>query len=164
MGHPRASYHRRYPICLIFILLTVFLGRGYSQQSASEPAVAPPAADSDEQASDVPDTLAAWLDALARAESGNRGHLVHRDRDGQLYYGCLQFQARTFRVYVKKLRLLPTSNRSQLMSRIYDCSFQKRLAAAMIRDDPSNWKHWRWTVERKVGLPPSDTGSDLRNP
>ena len=105
-----------------------------------------------------PDALEAWLDALAVAESGNRGRLVHRDRDGQLYYGCLQFQARTFRVYARKFHLLPNGTRSEMMERIYDCAFQKRLAALMIRDDPQNWRHWKTTVEKRVGLPPVETG------
>jgi hypothetical protein len=95
-----------------------------------------------------------WIDALAIAESGNRGRLVHRDRDGQLYYGCLQFQPRTFRAYVRKFHLLPNAGRKETMSRIYDCAFQKQLAALMIRSDPAGWKHWRGTVENRVGLPP----------
>ena len=147
----------------------------YSQES--EPAV-PPVPDTQAVPSDLPasgatqsdapppafdkpssDPLEKWLNSLAFAESGNRQHLVHRDRDGQLYYGCLQFQAHTFRAYVRKLRLLPFSTSAQVMSRIYDCAFQKRLAAAMIRDDPNNWKHWRTTVEKRVGLPPVETGS-----
>jgi hypothetical protein len=102
--------------------------------------------------------LEAWLDALALAESGNRERLVHRDRDGQLYYGCLQFHERTFRAYARKFHLLPRGSRAETMSRIYDCSFQKHLAALMIRDDPANWKHWRRTVEKRVGLPPGDAG------
>ena len=97
-----------------------------------------------------------WIDALAIAESGNRERLVHRDRDGQLYYGCLQFQPRTFRVYVRKFHLLPHANRQEMMSRIYDCAFQKQLATLMIRSDPAGWKHWRGTVENRVGLPPAD--------
>jgi hypothetical protein len=101
--------------------------------------------------------LEIWLDALAVAESANRQWLVHRDRDGQLYYGCLQFHERTFRSYVRKFHLLPNGSRAETMSRIYDCAFQKRLAALMIRDDPANWKHWKRTVERRVGLPPVDS-------
>src|SRR5215472_16806314 len=97
--------------------------------------------------------LDAWLNALASAESDNRPRLVQR-RDGQFYYGCLQFQIHTFRVYARKFHLLPKDNGSEVISRIYDCAFQKRLAALMIRDDPSNWKYWKGTVENKVGLPP----------
>jgi hypothetical protein len=100
-------------------------------------------------------TLEDWLDALAVAESGNRQWLVHRDRDGRLYYGCLQFRERTFRAYARKFHLLPS--RSETMNAIYDCSFQKRLAALMLRDDPRNWRHWKGTVVNRVGLPPADT-------
>lgn len=117
-----------------------------------------PAEDGPASASPAPpDTLRSWLNALALAESGNRQWLVHRDRDGQLYYGCLQFQERTFRAYVRKFHLLPRRTRSETMERIYDCAFQKRLAALMIRDDPNNWKHWKGTVEKRVGLPPSNS-------
>ena len=128
---------------------------------SQEPPEQPPAADAQANPSEAPaaDSLQIWLDALARAESGNRQWLVHRDRDGQLYYGCLQFQAKTFRIYVRKLHLLPASSRAEVMKRIYDCDFQKRLAAAMIRDDPNNWKHWRTTVEKRVGLPPVERDS-----
>lgn len=102
------------------------------------------------------DALELWIDKLAVAESGNRARLVHRDRDGQLYYGCLQFHAKTFRVYVRRFHLLPKSSREEMMGHIYDCAFQKHLAAMMIRDDPENWKHWRGTVEKRVGMPPTN--------
>ena len=119
----------------------------------NKPAAAPiPSPDS----SPAVNPLDTWLDALAIAESGNRERLVHRDRDGQLYYGCLQFQPRTFRAYVRRFHLLPNANRKEMLSRIYDCAFQKQLAALMIRSDPASWKHWRGTVENRVGLPPVD--------
>ncbi len=97
-------------------------------------------------------TLETWLDALSFAESGNRQWLVHRDRDGRLYYGCLQFREKTFRAYARKFHLLP--KRAETMTAIYDCSIQKRLAAMMIRDDPRNWRHWKGTVVKRVGPPP----------
>lgn len=118
-----------------------------ADDSQASPSEAPPA-----------NSLETWIDALAVAESGNRQRLVHRDRDGQLYYGCLQFHEKTFRAYVRKFHLLPKGSRSETMSRVYDCAFQKRLAALMIRDDPRNWRHWRGTVEKVVGLPPVDAG------
>lgn len=148
---------------LIFLVLVAFVLHGHPQEHAA--AVPPaPSLSSPEEVESQPKTLQNWLDALAQAESGNRERLVHRDRDGQLYYGCLQFQAKTFRVYVRRLHLAPESSRSEIMSRIYDCGFQKRLAMAMIRSDPSNWKHWRWTVERKIGLPPTDASRETRDP
>ena len=108
-----------------------------------------------------PGALQIWLDALSRAESGNRQFLVHRDRDGQLYYGCLQFQERTFRVYARKFHMLPQgTSHAETMRRIYDCGFQKQLAALMIRDDPGNWKHWRLTVEKRVGMPPIEAKAE----
>lgn len=148
---------------LIFLVLAAFALHGHSQENVAAARPAPSSSGADELESQ-PKTMENWLDALAQAESGNRERLVHRDRDGQLYYGCLQFQAKTFRVYVRRFHLAPESSRSEIMSRIYDCGFQKRLALAMIRSDPSNWKHWRWTVERKIGLPPTDAGAEARDP
>ena len=97
--------------------------------------------------------LRKWIDALAVAESGNRNWIVHEEDDGRRYYGCLQFREETFRYFVKKFRLAQTAQPGDVMSLIYDCAFQKRLAARMIRENPENWKHWRKTVER-IGLPP----------
>src|SRR5690349_25086174 len=123
------------------------------------PSLSPVAASQTSLSEPQPDNaLDSWLDALALAESGNRQWLVHRDRDGQLYYGCLQFHERTFRAYVRKFHLLPAASPSETMNRIYDCAFQKRLAALMIRDDPKSWRYWRRTVEKRVGLPPTDSG------
>jgi hypothetical protein len=98
-------------------------------------------------------TLRKWIDALAVAESGNRGWIVHQDRDGRYYYGCLQFRESTFRYFVEKFQFAPDREPAEVMKLIYDCPFQKRLAARMIRQDPGNWKHWRKTAGR-IGLPP----------
>ncbi len=97
--------------------------------------------------------LEKWIDALAVAESGNRQWIVHQDRDGGYNYGCLQFRERTFRFYVEKFKLAPSASPAEVMDLIYDCAFQKRLAARMIRENPDNWRHWRKTVGR-IGLPP----------
>lgn len=98
-------------------------------------------------------SLAQWIDALAFAESGNRDWIVHQDRDGRNYYGCLQFREKTFRHYAEKYHLIQADESGEFMNFIYDCAFQKRLASRMIRENPQNWKHWRKTVER-IGLPP----------
>jgi hypothetical protein len=100
--------------------------------------------------------LEKWIDNLAVAESGNRQWIVHQDRDGGYNYGCLQFRERTFRFYVEKFKLVPSADPAEVMDLIYDCAFQKRLAARMIRENPDNWKHWRKTVGR-IGLPPRST-------
>ena len=138
----------------------------HAQESEPAAPALPAAADSLASHSEAPpsNALEIWLNALAVAESGNRQWLVHRDRDGQLYFGCLQFHAKTFRVYVRKFHLLPNSSRSETMRRIYDCAFQKRLAALMIRDDPQTWRHWRGTVEKRVGLPPVDVDDRTDHP
>jgi len=98
-------------------------------------------------------TLLKWIDALAVAESGNRSWIVHQDRDGRYYYGCLQFRESTFRYFVEKFEFAPDKEPAEVMDLIYDCAFQKRLAARMIRQNPGNWKHWRNTAAR-IGLPP----------
>jgi len=98
-------------------------------------------------------SLRKWIDALAVAESGNRNWIVHEEEDGRRYYGCLQFREETFRYFAKKFRMVQTAQPGDVMSLIYDCAFQKRLATRMIRENPENWKHWRKTVER-IGLPP----------
>jgi len=97
--------------------------------------------------------LQEWIDALAVAESGNRNWIVHEEEDGRRYYGCLQFREETFRYFAKKFHMAHTAQPEDFMDLIYDCAFQKRLAARMIRENPANWKHWRKTVER-IGLPP----------
>jgi len=103
-------------------------------------------------------SLRQWLDALAFAESGNRAWIVHRDRDGRDYYGCLQFRETTFRYFVDKFELAPDAEDAEVMELIYDCAFQKRVAARMIRENPGNWRHWRNTVQR-IGLPPGSTAA-----
>jgi len=144
--HRRRDHFRPWRSRLLWALAAVCC---HAQDST--PAADPPPTTSET----APATLQVWLDALAKAESGNRQFLIHRDRDGQLYYGCLQFQERTFRVYARKFHLIPQgTSHSETMRRIYDCAFQKQLAALMIRDDPRNWKHWRTTVEKRVGMPP----------
>ena len=160
----RIGFYRFRLSALIFTLVAAFALDGNSQEPAAEPPVPPAIADSQPGSPEATHTLKTWLDALALAESGNRQRLIHRDRDGQLYYGCLQFQAKTFRVYVRRLHLLPGRSASEVMRQIYDCSFQKRLAAAMIRDDPNNWKHWRTTVEKRVGFPPMGNGPSDATP
>src|SRR5579864_2603666 len=119
------------------VLAAAFALYCHAQEREATAPTLPPVADSQARRLEPQkdDALETWLDALAVAESGNRQRLVHRDRDGQLYYGCLQFHEKTFRAYVRKFHLLPASTRSEAMSRIYDCAFQKHLAALMIRDD-----------------------------
>ena len=135
------------PARLVLAVAGVLCGLAQENNSAAAPVPSP------DRLSAV-NSLENWIDALAAAESGNRERLVHRDRDGQLYYGCLQFRPRTFRAYVRRFHLLTNASRDELMSRIYDCGFQKHLAGLMLRNDPATWKNWRRTVENRVGLPP----------
>jgi hypothetical protein len=98
-------------------------------------------------------SLRQWLDRLSFAESTNREWITHQDRDGRNYYGCLQFRESTFRFFVKKYNLAPDAEESEVMDLMFDCEFQKRVAGHMLRDNPENWKHWKFTVGR-IGLPP----------
>ena len=131
----------------VFLLLSGLFARTCSADAHSRATAQPPPVEPAERA------LGKWLDALSFAESGNREWIVHRDLDGRLYYGCLQFREKTFRFFVQKYDLAPKVEGSETMDLIYDCEFQKRLAARMIRQNPANWKHWRNTVGR-IGLPP----------
>ena len=101
-------------------------------------------------------TMDEWLDALSFAESGNRARIVHQDVDGRNYYGCLQFRVKTFRFFVGKFGLAQNAGEDDLMHLIYDCAFQKRLAARMMLENPESWRHWRKTAQR-IGLPPAAT-------
>src|SRR5437588_11423357 len=60
-------------------------------------------------------SLRKWLDALSFAESGNRPWIVHRDRDGRDYHGCLQFREKTFRYFVDKFNLAPKAETNDVM-------------------------------------------------
>jgi hypothetical protein len=129
---------------------------GAGQAASGTDLATGPTAEPGSGAGGEPAMLRKWIDALAVAESGNRPWIVHQDRDGGSNYGCLQFRERTFRVFVKKFNLAPNAQPDEVMNLIYDCGFQKRLAARMIRKNCENWKHWRKTVER-IGLPPGAT-------
>jgi hypothetical protein len=132
------------PSAVLALTVVALLCQG-SRLDAGESIVS--GADKDER------ILTKWLDALSFAESSNREWIVHRDRDGRYYYGCLQFREKTFRFFVQKFDVGPVTEDVEVMDLIFDCAFQKRLAARMIRDNPGNWKHWRNTVQR-IGLPP----------
>ncbi|HKW96114.1 MAG TPA: hypothetical protein VJN43_00200 [Bryobacteraceae bacterium] len=141
------EFHRliRVPLAAGLLLLA-------SQPARAEGTKRDPSAKRTERA------LRKWLDALSFAESGNRSWIVHRDRDGRDYYGCLQFRLTTFQYYVDKFDLAPDAEEDEVIDLIYDCAFQKRLATRMLRDNPDNWKHWRGTVKR-IGLPPGSSGA-----
>lgn len=88
-----------------------------------------------------------WLDQLGEYESGNRPDIKHLDVNGRYSYGCLQFQMGTWLAYGKSL--------GATESNIYDCSLQKRVAHQMITEKYSNWRHWSYTVQSRMGvLPP----------
>ena len=100
------------------------------------------------------DPLDVWIDKL-RYEYETKGYsdeavktFKHLDTNGRYSYGCLQFQEGTFRTYAL------ASAVSEWERTIYDCNLQKKISRQMILSDYSNWKHWRTSVERGLGLPP----------
>lgn len=101
------------------------------------------------------DALDQWIEQLVTKESNGKANIKIVDRNGYFSYGCLQFQMRTFREYVRKYNLLPEAEDEELKNMIYDCEFQKYLAKKMLEDNPDNWRHWHTSVvAKKLGLPP----------
>lgn len=95
----------------------------------------------------LPGALSAWLDALAREESGSSSTIKHLDVNGRYSYGCVQFQMGTWLSYGKAFGATEEN--------IYDCGLQKQVAADMITSEYSNWHHWGYTVLHKgIGFPP----------
>lgn len=88
-----------------------------------------------------------WIERLAKKEGCGKGII---DTNGRWSRGDLCFQDGTFKSYSKK----------------YSIYEQKLLAMAMIKDDYSNWTHWRcsvitdyercpkWTWGKHIGKPP----------
>jgi len=67
------------------------------------------------------------------------------DSNNRYSYSCLQFQADTF---------VAMSDKYDIHGSIYDCDVQKKIARAMLMDNPNNWKHWYNSTTKKIGLPP----------
>lgn len=95
--------------------------------------------------------LDAWIGKLVMQESGGRSTFRENgglpyiiDVNGLRSWSCLQFQEPTFRSY---------SERHGIAGHISDCEVQKRLARAMIRENPKNANHWLLST-RKIGSPP----------
>lgn len=97
------------------------------------------------------DKLTVWLDDLAVFESsGNDGAKV-LDTNGRYSYGCLQFQMATF-----------TSKAAQYgfevgdaTETIFDCDLQKRIARAMLENEPKAWRNWYTSIAvRGLRMPP----------
>ncbi len=111
-----------------------------------------------EEQEQTSDNLTEWIDRLEQYECRNCPVGYNRiDVNGELSYGCLQFQMATFKEQVNLLYEVDTSNFEQAdwENLIYSCDFQKRLAYKMIEYDCDNWQHWRTSVaKRGLGVPP----------
>ncbi len=106
--------------------------------------------------SDIPDALDLWLDKLALLESNGREDIKILDVNGRYSYGCLQFQMRTFLQMDGKYNVLSDTEKANPGKSIYDCSLQKRIARAMLKDNPKYWRAWYTSVKiQKLGLPPA---------
>ena len=106
------------------------------------------------------DSLDAWLERLVQIESRGISHLTVLDRKGRLSRGCLQFQDRTLLAQVRKYGFFPNVRDAELQNVAYDCREAKRLARAMLQDDPRNWRHGQISA-RKIGLPPDAPASPV---
>jgi hypothetical protein len=98
-------------------------------------------------------SLDLWLEKLAQLESHGQEHIKIMDVNGRYSYGCLQFQAQTFRNFGAKYGLV--SLNANIEATIYDCTLQKAIAKHMIKDDYILWQSWYTSVVTKgLGLPP----------
>ncbi len=91
-----------------------------------------------------PDALDLYIERLAFAESSGREDIVIIDTNGQKSYSCLQFQRPTFESYAKKYKIAGD---------IRDCAAQRRLARAILLNEPGGWRNW-WTSVQRIGRPP----------
>lgn len=92
-----------------------------------------------------PDSLDLYIERLAFLESSGREQVVILDSNKRYSRGCLQFQDATFHEQTKKY---------DLSGDIMDCLLQKRLAKAMLIDNPRSIRHW-YHSGRRLGPPPS---------
>jgi len=93
------------------------------------------------------DSLQLWIDKLAKAERCPAKGII--DSNHKMSYGCLCFQKETF-IRQTRLYLMPHATNEEILSKIGNCQFQKKLAYEMIKARPSNTKHWYLSV-KKIG-------------
>jgi hypothetical protein len=109
----------------------------------------------------APDDLDAWVNKLAAEFEcvGCRPLYRRIDSNGKYSYGCLQFQERTFTDSVKRYGLLPEAEDQEILNQIYDCDFQKQVARQMLLHEVDGCMHWKTSVLRGAGAPPSPAQS-----
>lgn len=102
------------------------------------------------------DALDAYINRLAHDYEcvGCGANYRRIDSNGKYSYSCLQFQEETFVDRVVRYKLLPDSERTEIMNWIYDCDFQKKVARKMFENEKDAWTHWRTSVKRGLGKPP----------
>ena len=103
------------------------------------------------------DKLDQWIDRLADEFECVHCPPVfrHLDTNGEYSYAYLQFQAPTFVYAVKRYRILPAAEDGEILNFIYDRAVQEAVARCMLENEASAWKHWRTSVNRGLGLPPT---------
>ena len=99
-------------------------------------------------------SLAVWLKALALGENCPRNGMI--DSNGTSSYGKYCYQANTFIAFVREAEMAPHAERAEILNHIGDPEFQDHLTYWVFIHKPNVWKHWRNTVEKRIGLPPID--------
>lgn len=113
--------------------------------------------------SDTEAQIRAWVEELEEYESNivkDKDNYKRIDVNGYYSYSCLQFQMKTYLHFYNlkndtDLKLYENISLKEARKLITDCERQKELAVWMIKENPQRWKHWRYSVQRGLGLPPN---------
>lgn len=90
--------------------------------------------------------LEAWIEKLAKCESGNNEKAIHKNDGGSDSMGYLQYKEDTFRRYIEKFSLRYTEED------IWNREAQIEVTKQVIKQDYA-WKNW-YNCTKKIGLPP----------
>ena len=93
--------------------------------------------------------LEGYLDALAMCESDNRQHFRIVDSNGWYSYSTFQFQMPTWKAYAAEV--FPYAEDEDLENLIWGRTDQRKVAKAMLEDNPENWRHW-FNCGKKIQL------------
>ncbi len=104
--------------------------------------------------------LDSWIEKLIVLESDGKKDLMILDHNGELSFGCLQFQKQTFEEFGLKYNVITPSD--DIDELIYNCDLQKETAKRMIQENYRNWRHWYTSVMiKKLGLPPREHSAEI---
>ena len=106
-----------------------------------------------------------WIEKLEEYESSiveDKDNYKRVDVNGYYSYSCMQFQLYTFWGYYEEWKEMKVTEK-EARELIANCERQKRLAVWMIKDDYSNWTHWRYSVEKRgLGYPPKNEKTEKK--